>query len=81
MGNGISINEVILDFFVEHGVDVVIESAQEFDFMDGLIDSFEVMSLLIQIEQTLDTRIEPTELLEEQNRTILGLINLVKSKQ
>jgi acyl carrier protein len=80
MGNDTNVSNFIIDFFIARGVDVTYENSNEIFFMDGLIDSFEVMSLLISIEQDLNVRISPIELLEKNNRTILGLIKLVVSK-
>ena len=56
-------------------------TSEDVNFMEGVIDSFEVMSLLVNIEQEYNVRISSTELLEKNNRTIAGLIKLIGSKE
>ncbi|WP_409523830.1 phosphopantetheine-binding protein [Nitrincola sp. MINF-07-Sa-05] len=69
-----------IDFFEARGVTLP-SCIEEFEFVSsGVLDSFELLSLIMQIELEFSVSISPEELLDEKNKTLGGLINTIEEK-
>lgn len=74
--------EFIISYLSERGVVVSLDDYVGLNFIDGgMIDSFEILSLVISIEAEFRIKILPYELAQEANKTVDGLARLVERKQ
>ncbi|MBD1582213.1 acyl carrier protein [Pseudoalteromonas sp. S16_S37] len=68
------------DFFETRGV-ILPAEIDGYNFItSGVLDSFEVLSLIMQIELEFSVSFSPEELLDEKNATIGGLISSIQAK-
>lgn len=75
------IRDFILEFLQERGADVSAESLGEARLSDGtLLDSFGVLTLLMAIEDAYDVKITPVDMLEDDNKSVDGLIRLIAKR-
>lgn len=69
------------DFLAERGVDIEAEKLLKFHFVDsGLLDSFEILSMIMQLETVFTVQFTPEELADGQMATVHGLIQAVLAK-
>jgi len=65
-----------IDFFNERGIDIEVCDFESTNLISsGLLDSFEVLTLLINLEVELNIRLSPEELYEEDDKSISALID------
>ncbi|NOU50785.1 acyl carrier protein [Pseudoalteromonas sp. JBTF-M23] len=68
------------DFFEARGV-ILPTEIEDYNFIaSGVLDSFEVLSLIMQIELEFSVSFSPEELLDEKNASIGGLISSIQAK-
>lgn len=68
------------DFFAERGV-IVTEELGALRFVDDVhLDSFEILSMIIELEMTFSVKISPEELVQERTATVSGLVKLINEK-
>ncbi|MFT2112680.1 hypothetical protein [Marinomonas sp. 2405UD68-3] len=68
------------DFFESRGI-LVPQNIETFEFVkSGVLDSFEILSLILQIELEFSISFSAEELLDEKNATIGGLLNSIEAK-
>lgn len=76
-----NIIDFIITFFEERGVSLSRENYQEINYIDNaIIDSFEMLTLLMSIEDNFGVKITPMDIAEEKNKTLGELILLINSK-
>ncbi|WP_404338887.1 hypothetical protein [Pseudoalteromonas mariniglutinosa] len=69
------------DFFEARGVTLP-ANIDEFEFVSsGVLDSFEVLSLIMQLELEYAISFSPEELLDKKNATLGGLIKAIEAKR
>ncbi|NKC18136.1 hypothetical protein CWC29_004665 [Pseudoalteromonas sp. S4498] len=65
-------------FLLARGVAVKSEQLQSFNFMEsGLLDSFEMLSMVMQIETDFGVRLTPEQMLRPGSATVGGLIDVI----
>lgn len=64
------------DFFSERGIEVEVNDFKSTNLIDsGLLDSFEVLTLLINLEVELGIKLSPESLYDDGDKSISGLID------
>ncbi|MBB1309577.1 MAG: acyl carrier protein [Pseudoalteromonas rhizosphaerae] len=72
----------LYQFFTDRGCAVDIDNILELSFKDDIaLDSFEVLTLVMQIELTFGIKIEPQELLDPKTNYVSGFVDMVMAKQ
>jgi acyl carrier protein len=67
-------------FFAERGF-IVTEELCTLRFVDDVhLDSFEILSMIIELEMTFSVKISPEELVQESIATVSGLVKLMNEK-
>ena len=70
--------DFIINYLIERGVEVSSHNYNKINIIeDGIIDSFAILALFMAIEGEFDVKITPNDMLEEKNKTIDGLVNLI----
>lgn len=70
------------DFLLERGVRVEGGRLKDFNFVaSGLLDSFEILSMIINIESEFGIKVTPEELIDKQNSTVGGLMSTILAKR
>ncbi|WP_462154920.1 hypothetical protein [Pseudoalteromonas piscicida] len=65
-------------FLLARGVAVKSEKLQSFNFMEsGLLDSFEMLSMVMQIETDFGVCLTPEQMLRPDSATVGGLIDVI----
>ena len=73
--------DFIITFFEERGVSLSCKNYQDINYIDNaIIDSFEMLTLLVSIEDNFAVKITPMEIAEEKNKTLGELVLLINSK-
>lgn len=68
-------------FLMERGIETTDNNLHEFNFVEsGLLDSFEVLTMIMAIEAEYALAILPDELLDTNNSTVGGLLKTLVSK-
>jgi acyl carrier protein len=69
------------EFLMERGIEVTTDSLHDFNFVDsGLLDSFEILTMIMALETEFSLMISPDELLDRDNATVAGLIKTLMAK-
>lgn len=72
----------LYQFFTERGCAVDIDNLLGLSFQDDIaLDSFEILTLVMQIELTFGIKIEPQELLDPKTSYVSGFVDMVLAKQ
>jgi acyl carrier protein len=67
-------------FFAERGF-IVAEELSSLRFVDDVhLDSFEILSMIIELEMAFRVKISPEELVQEYTATVGGLVQLMNEK-
>lgn len=76
-----NIIDFIITFFLERGVSLSREDYQDINYVDSaIIDSFEMLTLLMTIEDNFGVKITPMDIAEQQCKTLGELVLLINSK-
>lgn len=81
------INEELLqgffcDFLIARGISISKKNINHFNFTgSGSIDSFEILSMIMELEMLTNIHLSPDELMDENNATVGGLIETLLRKQ
>ncbi|TYK65598.1 acyl carrier protein [Colwellia echini] len=68
-------------FLMERGIETTESNLLEFNFVEsGLLDSFEILTMIMAIETEYSLTISPDELLDGNNATVGGLLKTLVSK-
>ena len=67
-------------FFAERGYIVTSELGSLSFVEDVHLDSFEILSMIIELEMTFSVKISPEELVKERTSTVSGLVQLMNEK-
>lgn len=71
----------IVSYLSDRGVDVSMDNCIGLNYMeDGIIDSFETLTFMMNIEEEFGIKITPVEMVNENNKTIDGLAKLIINK-
>lgn len=82
MINEEQLQDFFCDFLIARGIRVSKENINNFNFIgSGSIDSFEVLSMIMELEVLTTIHLSPDELMDENNATVGGLIETLLSKQ
>lgn len=82
MINEEQLQDFFCDFLIARGINVSKETINNFNFIgSGSIDSFEVLSMIMELEMLTNIHLSPDELMDENNATVGGLIATLLSKQ
>lgn len=78
--------EQLLDFFSDflmvRGIENSTQELLSFDFIgSGRLDSFEVLSMMMELEMHTGLKLTVEELVDESNATVEGLVNTLLLKQ
>ncbi|MBQ4849026.1 hypothetical protein [Pseudoalteromonas sp. MMG012] len=79
------LKEQLLDFFSEfltsRGVEVSTEELLKFNFIgSGRLDSFELLTMIMEFEIRTGIKLTPEELIDDANATVAGLIDTLLVK-
>jgi acyl carrier protein len=70
------------DFLMNRGIENSPQELQSFNFIgSGLLDSFEVLTMIMELEMHTGLKLTPEELVDESNATVEGLVTTLLSKQ
>ena len=73
--------DFIITFFLERGVSLSREDYQDVNYVDSaIIDSFEMLTLLMAIEDNFGVKITPMDIAEQEYKTLGDLVLLINSK-
>lgn len=65
-------------FLMARGVHLTHEQLNDFNFMQsGLLDSFEMLSMVMQIDTEFNVKLSPEQMLSPETETVGGLINVI----
>lgn len=68
--------EFFANFFNERGIECNEKELLAFNFVgSGLLDSFEILSMIINLEMTFGIKISPEQISDDKNANVAGLIN------
>lgn len=74
--------EFILNFLEERGIDTAQENFESINFIEnGYVDSFSIMSLLMEVESEFGYKISPEQISDSQFQTVTGLAQLIKKER
>ncbi len=77
-----SIKDFVLDYLIERGADVSESNYEEFDFVkSGVIDSFEVMAFMLEIQEAYGIRLEPEDFIEKELRFTGKLVSYLEQHE
>jgi acyl carrier protein len=69
------------EFLMERGIELIKDNLDDFNFVDsGLLDSFEILTMIIAIETEYSLVVLPDELLDSNNSTVKGLMKTLITK-
>jgi acyl carrier protein len=70
------------DFLMNRGIENSPQELQSFNFIgSGRLDSFEVLTMIMELEMHTGLKLTPEELVDESNATVEGLVTTLLSKQ
>ena len=70
------------DFLMNRGIENSPQELLSFKFIgSGRLDSFEVLSMIMELEMHTGLKLTPEELVDESNATVEGLVTTLLSKQ
>jgi acyl carrier protein len=70
------------DFLMNRGIENSPQELQSFNFIgSGLLDSFEVLTMIMELEMHTGLKLTTEELVDESNATVEGLVTTLLSKQ
>jgi acyl carrier protein len=70
------------DFLMNRGIESSPQELQSFNFIgSGRLDSFEVLTMIMELEMHTGLKLTPEELVDESNATVEGLVTTLLSKQ
>ena len=76
-----SLQTFFTNFLAERGIACAKEDVDNFNFLQsGLLDSFEILSMLIQVEMDFGAKLTPEEISDDANATVGGLIESLLAK-
>jgi acyl carrier protein len=68
-------------FLMERGIETTESDIGNFNFVaSGLLDSFELLTMIIGLETEFSLVVSPDELVDEANSTVQGLLNTLVTK-
>ena len=77
----LSLQTFFIDFLGERGIACTPENIDNFNFMaSGLLDSFELLNMFIQLEMTVGIKLTPEEISDESTADVGGLIQVLLAK-
>ncbi|MBQ4846339.1 hypothetical protein [Pseudoalteromonas sp. MMG005] len=66
------------DFLMARGIERTDEALLNFNFVaSGLLDSFEVLSMIMELELISGVKLTPLQLVDEKNATVFGLVSTI----
>lgn len=69
-------------FLLNRGISLTEKHLHDFNFVgSGLLDSFEILSMIVEMETQFQLKLSPEELTAQENSTVGGLINTLTNKQ
>ena len=72
----------LIDYLEQRGVEIVMEDVSNVELIDGgFIDSFGMLTLLMTIEDEFNIKITPDDMLNDANKSLLGLAKLIDKKE
>ena len=75
------LTDFLHNFILERGIELDKNSFLTMSFkQDFSLDSFEILTLVMQIELEFGVKISPEELLDPSTETVSGFISLITSK-
>lgn len=73
--------EFILNFLEERGIDTSENDFENVNFIEsGYVDSFSIMSLMMEIEGQFQYKISPEQISNSKYQSVNGLVNLLKKE-
>ncbi|REL34843.1 hypothetical protein [Thalassotalea euphylliae] len=77
----LSLQSFFIDFLGERGIDSSLDEIESFNFMaSGLLDSFELLTMFIQLEMSFGIKLTPEEISDEANADVCGLVKTLLAK-
>ncbi|EMS79528.1 acyl carrier protein [Desulfotignum phosphitoxidans] len=73
--------DFLTTFFEERGITVSKTDLNNNFMLNEHLDSFGVLTLFIAIEEQFSIKIKPADIVNDNNKTLSGLIKLIQSKQ
>lgn len=74
--------EFFNEFLIARGIENNKQELQSFNFMgSGRLDSFEVLTMIMELEMHTGMKLTVDELVDESNATVEGLVTTLLSKQ
>ncbi len=68
-------------FLSERGIELSAHELKTFNFVaSGLLDSFEILSMIIHLESSFDISVSPESISDPKNGNVAGLINTLLAK-
>lgn len=78
MIDAVKLESFFSQFLAERGVVIDKQSLRNFNFMQsGLLDSFEMLSMVMQLETTYSVTLTPEQMLSDDCATVGGLIKVL----
>lgn len=69
------------NFLMERGIETDESSLLDFNFMaSGLLDSFEILTMIIALETEFSLVVSPDELVDDKNSVVQGLLKTLLEK-
>jgi acyl carrier protein len=79
--NSAELKSFFSDFLEQRGVEVAVGDIEQYNFVEeGALDSFELLSMILQIESQFGVKVTPSELMDESNAQLGALINTILAK-
>lgn len=73
--------EFFEQFLMARGISLTSENLLDFNFVgSGLLDSFEILSMIMEVETQFSLKLSPEELTDNNNATVGGLIRTLVTK-
>jgi len=73
--------DFLTTFFEERGETISETDLNNNVTLDEYLDSFGILTLFMAIEDQFSIKIKPTDIVNDKNKTLSGLIQLIQSKQ
>lgn len=79
--NSDQLTDFFLRFLLARGVELDAQKLADFNFVEsGLLDSFEILSMIIELETEFGLSLSPEELSDTQHATVGGLMKTLLEK-
>ena len=71
----------VLNYLSARGATIPTKGIEDFNYVDsGVIDSFEILSFIMEIQNEFEIKLTPEDLQEERIKTIGGIAGMIIEK-